>query len=377
MRSSKQMFKLTAVSAGLLLASVFGGTAHAGAIIDNGTVQLGVRDLGNLNQEGGTSATGSSTTIVGLRSMATGSDSTSPGCTCEGWGVAIKSSGVTGYVNDSSAKFGVGLTSVSFTSTASTAKSVVDVAGGVLRVTHEYAPLASTPYLYQVSVSITNTSGKDLIAGDLLYRRVMDWDIPRPGREAVTIQGVPALRGIANGNNVRRTGNNGFDSANPLSPDSGLNIGGGDCASGDASVPNSNFKDCGPSDHGALFDFEFEALAAGATRTFATYYGVAPSIEAADLARRLVDGDASDVEIGLYSYGTCTSGLEPTVCDRTSGAPNTFIFGFGAAGGVLDPDPDDDDDDDGGTGTVPEPGSVALLGLGLLAMGAARRRNQR
>jgi hypothetical protein len=117
-----------------------------------------------------------------------------------------------------------------------------------------------------------------------------------------------------------------------------------------------------------LFDFEFEALAAGATRAFSTYYGVAPDVATADLARRLVDGDPSDVEIGLYSYGTCTSGLTGYTCNPISGAPNTFIFGFGASGGILEPPVDPPP-----TG-APEPGTLALLGLGLLGMGGLRRK---
>ncbi len=334
--------------------------ASAGAIITNGTVTLGVRDLGNLNEPGGSPAAGSGTTIVGLRSNATGSDSTSPGCTCEGWGVGIESapgsfSGVSGFANDAVGTSNVTL--VSFTSTASTAKSIVNVGPStapILQVTHDFNPNAGTPFLYQVDVSIKNTSGADIGAGLLHYRRVMDWDIPFPGDELVSIQGVPAALGLANGNNVARTDNNGFNSGNPFS-------------FSPFGLTNINFTDAS-GDIGALFDFEFDALADGATRAFSIFYGVAPDRATADLARSLVDGDASDVEIGLYSYGVCTTGLP--ACDPASGAPNTFIFGFGAAGGVLEPPPPPPPPG------VPEPASLGLAGLGMLAMGAVRRRRR-
>src|SRR5262245_46646006 len=173
-RDSKSFRMVTrtvaALGLGMILAS---STVYAQAIIDNGTVQLGVDRLGQLNIGGGTPSL-QGNTVVGLRFLPTTAEATADGCLCEGWGVAIASTGETGFANNAA---GIGgLASVSFTSTASTAVSTVATTN--LLVTHDFHPSAS-PNLYAVDVTITNSGGVvgDGSATDLRYRRLMDWDI--------------------------------------------------------------------------------------------------------------------------------------------------------------------------------------------------------
>jgi hypothetical protein len=328
------------------------GSAHGFAVIDNGTIMLGVNDEGHLNTPFGSGppSSGSGTTSVGLRFIPTGAEATSPGCLCEGWGAAVASLGVSGYANVSSDGGAVNLSLVSFTSTASTAVSVVTISGltdigvvPVLKVTHDYHPSVSAN-LYQVDVTIENISGADLGLGatDLRYRRVMDWDIePTFFDEFVTIGGLPAA-------NVIATSDNGFATANPLG-------GGHSDISGTGCAPlSSNFTDCGPDDHGANFDFGFPALAAGESRSFKVYYGASSTELEAFAALAAVGAE-------VYSLGQCNPGGDAS-CSPITGLPNTFIFAFGDVGGVVVPNP------------VPEPGTMLLLGSGLAGLAAWRRK---
>src|SRR6476619_1337244 len=81
--------------------------ANAQAIINNGTVRLGINQTGELNFDDGASHPGAFTNIVGLRSVTTGHEATADGCTCEGWGAAV--AGVdTVFRNTSVGSSGVG-----------------------------------------------------------------------------------------------------------------------------------------------------------------------------------------------------------------------------------------------------------------------------
>jgi len=281
--------------------------------IDNGTILLAVNPTGELNTVDGTgSAAGPGD--AGLEFLPTGNDSTSPGCLCEGWGVADPATGIWGGANVDDGLGGRNLEVESFEYTGSTATSVVlvrdDAGAPYFRVTHAYVPAAETPNLYQVNVTIENLSG-DTIA-TVQYRRVMDWDVePTAFSEYVTID-----RGTASA--ITYTSDDGFASSNPLSGPSHIMF------EGEA-------VDSGPNDHGALFDFSFGSLAAGESLSFIIFYGGAASQTEAETALAAVGAEA-------YSFGQ-------TSTDPVGGTPNTFIFAFGKVGGtpiftpVVDPEP--------------------------------------
>lgn len=303
---------------GILAVTGMADHAHAGAVITHGNVSMGINDTGELNF----GSTGIKLAGVG--------DGIFPGCKCEGWGVAVNNS-VAGGASIDNADPG-NLTLQSFNSTASTATSVVTLTSlPTLEVTHAYAP-SSTAGLFGVNVSIRNTGAVNFT--DLLYTRVMDWDIPPTTfNELVTIQGVGAA-------NLVLSHDNGFANVNPLASTSAI-LGG---------TTNVNFTDSGPTDHGAYFKFNFGTLAAGATKTFTIFYGATESERTALAALAAVGAE-------VYSFGQSAG-------NGASGTPGTFIFGFKGVGGKP-------------IGGVPEPSTLLLVlsGLGLTAATRMRKSN--
>lgn len=313
-----------------------------GAIIDNGTVQLGVNDWGNLNYDlppDGGPPSDSGNTVVGLRFLRGGGltplEATADGCTCEGWGIADAGSGLTGYANDSAGYNGLSLVSFSSpdsahaTSVVRTTGAVSDGGGGgttatdvdpatlpTLEVRQEYAPAPTTAFLYQDTVTVTNVG--DVDATDLRYRRVMDWDIePTAFDEFSTIGGTDTT-------SLLFSSDEGFDTSDPLGarsyyeepqcsgtdtdPDTGETITENACT--------GFFTDAGPDDHGAHFDFGFGSLRAGEQKTFTIFYG------AAGTESQALDA-LSAVNAEVYSLG------QPDTDDGPSlGSPATFTFGF-------------------------------------------------
>lgn len=329
--------QLLCLTVGLTVSS----SAMAGAIIYNtgdattATVALGVNDLGHLNVTTGNiaanaSATGLSTKMTDPVTGVEGwYDATSPGCLCEGWGVAA--SGVSGYANEALGT--ANLTLDSFTSTSSTATSAVHLTSMAgLSVTHEYQVSASTN-LFEAVVTITNNSLVTMT--DTRYRRVMDWDIPfNEFSEYVTIQGT------ATTTDLLASSNNGFASSDPLS--------GGVVDLFGCGI-NVDFVDCGTSDHGALFDFGFGDLLAGESITFSIFYGAA--------------ANEADALSALGTVGAELFSLGQESGDPLGGTPATFIFAFSGVGGEpIIP--------------TPEPGMLALMGIGLAAVAVRRRKRQ-
>lgn len=321
----------------LAAAALAGGAASAAsaaAIVSNGTIQLGIDDLGQLNVPGGTASPVTGTTIVGLRYLPTGNESTSHGCLCEGWGVGIGGTSTGGFANNAT---GIGgLTSISFTSDATSATSVVSAGGGALQVTHAFAPTTETPNLYRVTVSITNTSGADI--ANLLYRRTFDWDV-----EPTTFNELVTIGGTAGATAVLKATNDGFCSSSVFTA---CNTRGG--------APVGDITDFGPGDNGANFDFDFGALLAGETFTFEIFYGAA-------LTEAGAIGALAAVGAEVFSLGQCSTDAAGT----GAGGCNTFAFGFKGVGGTpIDPNP------------IPVPAALPLFLAGLAGFSALRRRRK-
>lgn len=322
-----------AVFAGLLAVPAL---ATAGAVITSGNIALGVNAEGHLNTLDPTGAVSTSNAggYVGIAykfADGTWRDATSPGCLCEGWGVS--GSGSSGYANVSTDGGANNLTVDSFTSSASSITSKVSLtSGAALSVSQTYAASVAAPgKLFENKVVISNTGATTIT--DVRYVRVMDWDIPPDEfNEYVTIKGT------ATTTQLEKSHNNGFNTANPLN----------DFGPRNPATVDADFVDNGLDDHGAYFRFLFGDLAAGESKEFSIFYGATGT--EVDMINAL---NAAEVE--LYSLGQWSG-------DPTGGTPATYAFGFKGVGGVIQPP------------AVPEPGTILLLGSGLVGLAFWRKR---
>jgi uncharacterized repeat protein (TIGR01451 family) len=302
---------LCVIAAALLGSAALAARADAEALIDNGTIGLGVGDRGHLIVPGVPPPMPGMATAFGLRYLPTDGEGLGTDALAnqyEGWGAADVTSGITGFTSTSHPGYNGGVQPISFTSTATSAIAVVDVVGAslsdppTLRVTHDFHPSPDTPNLYEVDVTIKNVSAQTV---NPRYRRALNWSVsPTRHNEFVTIGGTPVAE-------LLFSSNCGYHPPDPLVPNT--HCGG---------VPffTGFFTDVGPTDEGALFDFGFAALAPNDSMTFHLYFGAASSEDDAEAA-------VADVNADVWSFGQPNTPDGPTL-----GTPNTFIFAFKATG---------------------------------------------
>jgi hypothetical protein len=262
-------------------------TSQPSAILTNGTVQLGVAPLGNLIVPGGTPSAGSGTERVGVRLNATNEEGLAATQQLEGWGIAWsgETSGATGFASVTAADASTpGLALESFSSAGAPMTSQASsrvVAGGMIRVEHEFRPNSYSPYTYSVEVQLTNLGAETV---SLTYRRVLDWDVePTPMNEFVT-----AGSWCQECNDALMT-DNPFVGASPIIP-----------AIGAPSI--APFTDVGPGDRGIAFEQPGLVLEPGDTASFTLFIGAAPD-EATGIAA-LGASRAQDYAIGESSAGS-------------------------------------------------------------------------
>lgn len=157
-------------------------------VISNGLIKLGVRSSGSLIAPGKIPSTKTkteaSTTMVGLRYIfpdgSGESEAIALGRLWEGWGVYADGEKAISTLQDfTGGDTGIDMNSIKIDLYPDkegnvNARSSVKTVEGKLKVTHDFHAITSTPNLYEVTVTLKNTS-KNTIA-DTRYRRVVDFD---------------------------------------------------------------------------------------------------------------------------------------------------------------------------------------------------------
>jgi hypothetical protein len=317
------------VALAALMAGAAPGVTQAAVVLTSsaGGVSIGIGDDGAL--DAGVPLTGINLVGVG--------DALIPGCLCEAWGASFGST--SGAVDrNSGGAFGL-ITIGASTSGVGTFTTRATI-GGALDVTKVWSEKVAngSGALFEARVTLKNTSASTM--SNVRFERAMDWDVP-----PTEFDEVVTIKGTGTTTLLERSTNDGFHNGDPL--DGLLNNGRGP----GVGLITQDFEDLGPSDHGAMFIFNFGDLLADAEYTFSIYYGAAQS-------ERTALGLLGAVGAELYSFGQQSG-------DPTFGTPGTFIFAFSGVGGsVVVPPP----------GDVPAPGTIALFGAALAGLSLVRRR---
>ena len=310
----KSTLRITLTAVWLAAAAI--SAQAAPAVFDTGLIKMGVGDTGGLGQ---------STGGVGL--VGPTGDAITPGCLCEGWGAAAGGTGNYTYGAGSTVGFTTSTTSTNGIAGAGLGGSTVSTLANGLAVTHTYS-YAAGGKLFKVSIEMKNTTGGTVT--DVRYARTLDWDVA-PGLFGGNFTTVYGGTPTGPGGKVLHTSTNPFAAPDPMVFRT--------------QEANTNVVDT-PGDKGGYFVFGFGDLAAGESTTFDTFIG------ADDTVTGLLAALGS---VGVEAYSFTTG-------NRT-GSDGRFApaYGYGFVGLGLPP-------------ALPEPGSLALAGLALIGLAAARRR---